>query len=93
MPPESGSFSYGYANLNQGQAQEFSTSHYKGGYYRSIPWVRCNLVLMDAAKDQTVWTGILITAGKSYAKIDDFIKAGVSEAIKKLKEDGVILTR
>jgi hypothetical protein len=93
VPPEGGSYSYGYANLYQGQAQGFGTSHYRGGYFRSIPWLRYNLILTDTFKDQTIWTGISVTAGKSHANIDDFIKAGVTEAVKKLEDDGVIGTR
>lgn len=93
VPPKGGWFSYGYADLFQGQAQGFGTSYYRGGYFHSIPWVRYNLNLTDVSKDQTIWTGISITAGNSRANIDDFIKTGVTEAVKKLKEDGVIKSR
>ena len=90
VPPKGGSFNYGYADLYQGQAQGFGTSYYKGGYFRSTPWVRYDLNLRDISKDQVIWTGISVTAGTSHANINDFINAGVTEAVKKLKEDGVV---
>jgi hypothetical protein len=70
VPSKGGSYNYGYANLYQGQAQGFGFSHYRGGYFSSIPWVRYNLILTDTSKDQTIWTGISVTAGTSHANID-----------------------
>jgi hypothetical protein len=90
--------SYGYGNLMQGfnyqgQSQYSGGSFYRGGHFISKPWAQCNLMLMDASNGKIVWTGLSVTSGKSRANLEDFVKAGVTEAVKKLKEDGVIKTR